>query len=223
MAARGPTAPASGSSLGDSRTPRSSYRLSLQYRLRNHNTPLTLTRQGLVLAPASGFDPSKDTQVGSSTPRLSQPALSLPGLSPSVALPAALCILLLPLGSHLALALGVLQPCPCPWLHPLLHLKSCPCPHSGVQLVLISMSAPSSHCCSCSKPCSCPCLLTLSCLCLFSCSHPFPIPVPVLTTILIPILIPVSIPTPSPSLPLVPLWAVPWPPWCCPTDVRAGD
>ncbi|XP_037242979.1 cadherin-related family member 4 [Falco rusticolus] len=35
----------------------------LMYRLRNHNTPLTLTRQGLVLAPASGFDPSKDTQT----------------------------------------------------------------------------------------------------------------------------------------------------------------
>ncbi|NXK13525.1 CDHR4 protein, partial [Herpetotheres cachinnans] len=35
----------------------------LQYRLRNHNTPLTLTHRGLVLAPASGFDPSKDTQT----------------------------------------------------------------------------------------------------------------------------------------------------------------
>ncbi|NWV34080.1 CDHR4 protein, partial [Grantiella picta] len=36
---------------------------SLQFRLRNHNTPLTLTHQGLVLAPDNGFDPSKDTQT----------------------------------------------------------------------------------------------------------------------------------------------------------------
>ncbi|KAM6256607.1 cadherin-related family member 4 isoform 2-T2 [Porphyrio hochstetteri] len=35
----------------------------LTFRLRNHNTPLTLTRRGLVLAPASGFDRSKDTQT----------------------------------------------------------------------------------------------------------------------------------------------------------------
>ncbi|XP_054694308.1 cadherin-related family member 4 isoform X1 [Grus americana] len=35
----------------------------LTFRLRNHNTPLTLTRHGLVLAPASGFDRSKDTQT----------------------------------------------------------------------------------------------------------------------------------------------------------------
>ncbi|XP_068057662.1 cadherin-related family member 4 isoform X2 [Anomalospiza imberbis] len=35
----------------------------LKFRLQNHNTPLTLTRQGLVLAPDNGFDPSKDTQV----------------------------------------------------------------------------------------------------------------------------------------------------------------
>ncbi|XP_075570707.1 cadherin-related family member 4 [Pelecanus crispus] len=35
----------------------------LTFRLRNHNTPLTLTRRGLVLAPAGGFDPSKDTQI----------------------------------------------------------------------------------------------------------------------------------------------------------------
>ncbi|NWX27688.1 CDHR4 protein, partial [Notiomystis cincta] len=35
----------------------------LQFRLRNHNTPLTLTRRGLVLAPDSGFDPSKDIQT----------------------------------------------------------------------------------------------------------------------------------------------------------------
>ncbi|XP_030357173.1 cadherin-related family member 4 isoform X3 [Strigops habroptila] len=35
----------------------------LTFRLRNHNTPLVLTRQGLVLAPAGGFDPSKDTQT----------------------------------------------------------------------------------------------------------------------------------------------------------------
>ncbi|NXG66557.1 CDHR4 protein, partial [Hemiprocne comata] len=31
--------------------------------LQNHDTPLTLTRRGLVLAPANGFDPSKDTQT----------------------------------------------------------------------------------------------------------------------------------------------------------------
>ncbi|NXJ51321.1 CDHR4 protein, partial [Spizaetus tyrannus] len=31
--------------------------------LRNHDTPLTLTRRGLVLAPARGFDPSNDTQI----------------------------------------------------------------------------------------------------------------------------------------------------------------
>ncbi|KAM8994420.1 cadherin-related family member 4 [Ara ararauna] len=35
----------------------------LTFRLRNHNTPLVLTNQGLVLAPAGGFDPSKDTQT----------------------------------------------------------------------------------------------------------------------------------------------------------------
>ncbi|KAM9276671.1 cadherin-related family member 4 [Morus bassanus] len=35
----------------------------LMFRLRNHDTPLTLTRQGLVLAPASGFNPSKDKQT----------------------------------------------------------------------------------------------------------------------------------------------------------------
>ncbi|NWT58868.1 CDHR4 protein, partial [Erythrocercus mccallii] len=35
----------------------------LQFRLRNHNTPLTLTRRGLVLAPDHGFDPCKDTQT----------------------------------------------------------------------------------------------------------------------------------------------------------------
>ncbi|NXD63398.1 CDHR4 protein, partial [Eolophus roseicapillus] len=33
------------------------------FRLRNHNTPLVLTHKGLVLAPAGGFDPSKDTQT----------------------------------------------------------------------------------------------------------------------------------------------------------------
>ncbi|NXY52812.1 CDHR4 protein, partial [Callaeas wilsoni] len=35
----------------------------LQFRLRNHNTPLTLTRRGLVLAPDNGFDRSKDIQT----------------------------------------------------------------------------------------------------------------------------------------------------------------
>ncbi|NXP37494.1 CDHR4 protein, partial [Leiothrix lutea] len=35
----------------------------LQFRLRNQNTPLTLTRRGLVLAPDNGFDPCKDTQT----------------------------------------------------------------------------------------------------------------------------------------------------------------
>ncbi|XP_064931080.1 cadherin-related family member 4 isoform X4 [Columba livia] len=35
----------------------------LTFRLRNHDTPLMLTRRGLVLAPASGFDPSKDIQT----------------------------------------------------------------------------------------------------------------------------------------------------------------
>ncbi|NXL67112.1 CDHR4 protein, partial [Chordeiles acutipennis] len=34
-----------------------------RFRLRNQDTPLRLTRQGLVLAPVSGFDPSKDTQT----------------------------------------------------------------------------------------------------------------------------------------------------------------
>ncbi|NWX17192.1 CDHR4 protein, partial [Aegotheles bennettii] len=37
--------------------------VSLQFRLRNHDTPLVLTRRGLVLAPDGGFDPSKDTQM----------------------------------------------------------------------------------------------------------------------------------------------------------------
>ncbi|NWI96635.1 CDHR4 protein, partial [Pitta sordida] len=36
---------------------------SLQFRLRNHSTPLTLTSRGLVLAPDNGFQPSKDTQT----------------------------------------------------------------------------------------------------------------------------------------------------------------
>ncbi|XP_014808983.1 PREDICTED: cadherin-related family member 4 isoform X2 [Calidris pugnax] len=35
----------------------------LTFRLRNPDTPLTLTHRGLVLAPAGGFDPSKDTQT----------------------------------------------------------------------------------------------------------------------------------------------------------------
>ncbi|XP_059712184.1 cadherin-related family member 4 [Haemorhous mexicanus] len=35
----------------------------LTFTLRNRNTPLTLTRRGLVLAPDNGFDPSKDTQT----------------------------------------------------------------------------------------------------------------------------------------------------------------
>ncbi|XP_050168829.1 cadherin-related family member 4 [Myiozetetes cayanensis] len=35
----------------------------LTFRLRNHETPLTLTRRGLVLAPDNGFHPSKDTQM----------------------------------------------------------------------------------------------------------------------------------------------------------------
>ncbi|NXW41723.1 CDHR4 protein, partial [Nyctiprogne leucopyga] len=34
-----------------------------EFRLRNHDTPLRLTCQGLVLAPVSGFNPSKDTQT----------------------------------------------------------------------------------------------------------------------------------------------------------------
>ncbi|NXF43046.1 CDHR4 protein, partial [Oceanites oceanicus] len=33
------------------------------FRLRNHDTPLTLTRRGLVLAPAGGFNTSQDTQT----------------------------------------------------------------------------------------------------------------------------------------------------------------
>ncbi|NXE85134.1 CDHR4 protein, partial [Cochlearius cochlearius] len=37
--------------------------VSPQFRLRNHDTPLVLTRRGLVLAPAGGFKPSKDTQM----------------------------------------------------------------------------------------------------------------------------------------------------------------
>ncbi|NXG08833.1 CDHR4 protein, partial [Sakesphorus luctuosus] len=36
---------------------------SLQFRLRNHNTPLLLTRRGLILAPDKGFEHSKDTQT----------------------------------------------------------------------------------------------------------------------------------------------------------------
>ncbi|XP_030914079.1 cadherin-related family member 4 [Geospiza fortis] len=35
----------------------------LMFRLRNRNTPLTLTCRGLLLAPDNGFDPSKDTQT----------------------------------------------------------------------------------------------------------------------------------------------------------------
>ncbi|NXR35121.1 CDHR4 protein, partial [Zosterops hypoxanthus] len=59
--------PTGGGGLGDSRTPgmgqgfpSSSF---LQFTLRNRNTPLTLTRRGLVLAPDKGFDPYKDTQT----------------------------------------------------------------------------------------------------------------------------------------------------------------
>ncbi|XP_054033166.1 cadherin-related family member 4 [Dryobates pubescens] len=35
----------------------------LMFRLRTHETPLTLTRRGLVLAPANGFNPSQDIQT----------------------------------------------------------------------------------------------------------------------------------------------------------------
>ncbi|XP_071406754.1 cadherin-related family member 4 [Pithys albifrons albifrons] len=35
----------------------------LMFRLRNHNTPLMLTRRGLILAPDNGFEHSKDTQT----------------------------------------------------------------------------------------------------------------------------------------------------------------
>ncbi|NXT38854.1 CDHR4 protein, partial [Pelecanoides urinatrix] len=34
-----------------------------RFRLQNNDTPLTLTHQGLVLAPLNGFDPSQDTQT----------------------------------------------------------------------------------------------------------------------------------------------------------------
>ncbi|NXD77555.1 CDHR4 protein, partial [Halcyon senegalensis] len=34
-----------------------------QFRLRNRDTPLTLTQRGLVLVPDNGFNPSKDTQM----------------------------------------------------------------------------------------------------------------------------------------------------------------
>ncbi|XP_009983074.1 PREDICTED: cadherin-related family member 4, partial [Tauraco erythrolophus] len=34
-----------------------------EFRLRNHDTPLMLTRRGLVLAPDGGFNPSKETQT----------------------------------------------------------------------------------------------------------------------------------------------------------------
>ncbi|NXV96394.1 CDHR4 protein, partial [Calonectris borealis] len=37
--------------------------VSLQFRLQNDDTPLTLTHQGLVLAPLDGFDTSQDTQT----------------------------------------------------------------------------------------------------------------------------------------------------------------
>lgn len=203
--------------------------VSLQFRLRNHDTPLTLTRRGLVLVPAGGFDPSNDTQVGTSVLRLSQPHLGMPGLSPSLVLPAGLHVLLFPSGSRLPPAPGMLQPCLCPKLHPLLHLESCPsphpcpysCPHSGLQLVLIFISTP------------------------------LPIPVPAPTPILIPVPLPfpVSVPVPvpilslflslylllssslslslspplSPSLSLVPLGAVSRPPRRCPADFQAGD
>nr|XP_031361808.1 cadherin-related family member 4 [Lonchura striata domestica] len=35
----------------------------LTFKLQNRNTPLTLTRRGLLLAPDNGFDPSKDIQM----------------------------------------------------------------------------------------------------------------------------------------------------------------
>ncbi|KAM9374508.1 cadherin-related family member 4 [Phaethornis superciliosus] len=35
----------------------------LTFRLQNHDTPLMLTRRGLVLAPDNGFDPIKETQM----------------------------------------------------------------------------------------------------------------------------------------------------------------
>ncbi|XP_071611653.1 cadherin-related family member 4 isoform X1 [Heliangelus exortis] len=35
----------------------------LTFRLQNHDTPLTLTRRGLVLVPDNGFDPIKETQM----------------------------------------------------------------------------------------------------------------------------------------------------------------
>ncbi|NXU80216.1 CDHR4 protein, partial [Oreotrochilus melanogaster] len=37
--------------------------VALQFRLQNHDTPLTLTRRGLVLVPDNGFDHIKETQM----------------------------------------------------------------------------------------------------------------------------------------------------------------
>ncbi|NXE67351.1 CDHR4 protein, partial [Calcarius ornatus] len=53
----------SGSSLGATAPQKGEALGTAEPGLRNHNTPLTLTHRGLVLAPDNGFDPSKDIQT----------------------------------------------------------------------------------------------------------------------------------------------------------------
>lgn len=185
-----PGIPTSRSSLGDGRTLSVEawtgvptllpLPVSPQFRLRNHDTPLVLTRRGLVLAPAGGFEPSKDTQVGSSVPRLSEPPLSPPGLSPSLALPAALPIRHPSApgpGNAPALSL-FLSPSPAP--SPL-HLDSCPSPrpwpyfhpHSGLQFILIPISTPIPIPVPAPSPIH-PCPHPHSCPCDYPHPHPYP-------------------------------------------------
>lgn len=208
-----PAEPASESSPGDSRTPGVERGtgvptlltplISLQFRLQNHDTPLRLTHRGLVLAPASGFDPSKDTQVGTSNPRLSQPPLSLQ-LSVSCS-------------SHQA------PISPQPWecsspvegFHPLLHLKSCP------SLIPIPIPVPiwfSSSSSSPSQPLFTPSFLPQD---PFSSLFPFPFlflslflpPIAVPVTVIIPIPVSVHIPVPGAT------WGCPTLPRHCLTDI----
>lgn len=160
--------------------------VSLQFRLRNHDTPLTLTRWGLVLAPAGGFDPSNDTQVGTSVLRLSQPHLGMPGLSPSLVLPAGLRVLLFPSGSIPFCTLSfvpILIPVPIPVPIPVSSSSSSPSPPLFPSLFLLQppfsslspfpfLSLPLFLSPSC--PYSCPCIYyyphPYPCLC----PHPCP-------------------------------------------------
>ena len=188
----------------------------LQFRLRNHDTPLTLTRRGLVLAPASGFDSSKDTQVGSSVPRLSQPPRSPSGLRPSLALPTALPVLSFhrapgspqpqecssPVPIPGSIPVCITSPVPKPVPVPVSNLSSSPSPPLFLLQAPFSSLFPFPF-------------LSLSLFPSPSCPYSCPWPI----TVLIPTPVPVSVPIPVPGA----TRAIPQLPPRFPADVQAGD